>query len=1299
MRPTLAIKSPHEPKPRLLVQLYPKNQNLRKPVPGKAWNAYPETRMMELLRKNDVRLGLLTNGEHWMLVDAPAGETTGYYSWYASLWLEEKVTLRAFHSLLGMRRFFNVEEGKTIEALLAESASKQQEVTTQLGDQVRRAVEVLVQTLDRIDKDSGRDLLKDVPETQLYEAALTVMMRLVFLLSAEERKLLLLEDPTYDHNYAASTLHQQLREQADQQGEEVLGLRYDAWSRLLALFRIVYGGLTHENLSLPAYGGRLFDPDRFPFLEGRATDSSWRETPANPLRIDNRTVLYLLNALQYLQVPMGGVVEPRRLSFRGLDIEQIGHVYEGLLDHTVKRATATILGLQGSDKSEPELPLEELEQRAGKGEQVLLAYLKEVTGRGEPALKKGLELRLEKQQERSRLMEACDNQQEIFQRALPYAGLLRKDTFQNYTIITAGSVYMTHGSDRRDTGTHYTPRSLTEPIVQHALDPLVYIGPAEGWPEEQWQLRGAAEILSLTVCDIAMGSGAFLVQACRYLSEKLVEAWEKTDRELNINRVPTIPQHIPGGQLSQGAASEELIPLDREERLVIARRLVSERCIYGVDVNPMAVEMAKLSMWLITLAKGQPFTFLDHALRCGDSLLGVSDSQLENWSMDAEQKEFSQKDWIQTVIKNDLPKVTGLREQIRKLHEHDITGIEIKEKLLKEADQVMEIIKLGADLLIAIELSDTVNQKNLQMTLSDRYLLLMQAFNEGMFQSSHKEVREANNIEFKKLRSQVDVLLNKRRPFHWQLEFPEVFINEDEKNGFSAIMGNPPFQGGHLITGTLGTNYRDYMVRNLAKGKRGRADLCAYFFLRANKLTKNHGMNALVATNSISQGDTRKVGLEQIVKDDQKIVRTITNQTWQGDASIKVSYLWIRKGSWKGFCVLDNLPVPSISPFLAPSLKSQENPFKLINNTGKAFKGSFVLGMGFVLNPDEAKKLIERDEKNKEVIFPYLNGEDLNSRPDQSPSRWIINFYDWPLEKAENYSDCIEIVRKKVKPERDLLGLKSDASAKGYAKLWWQYGRKGIDLYSTIAGMKRIISIAFTSRTCAFTFINADITFSDATIVIAFENARYLSVLQSSIHLEWVFRYGSSLKGDQRYTPTDCFGTFPFPHTFENLESIGEQYYTYRQSIMHQRQEGLTKTYNRMHDPNEQAEDIVRLRELHKELDEAVARTYGWDDLKLEHGFHETKQGLRYTLSEAARQEVLDRLLLLNHQRHAEEVAAGLVDENGKPTAKCKKLLAKDAESQQGRAKKNGTGQDASGGQRSSGDEEEQPGQGRLFEL
>lgn len=373
---------------RMLVQVHPADQHLERGVLGSRWAASAATRMMELLHGTNVRLGLVTNGEHWLLVNAPKGETTGYISWYATLWQEEKLTLRAFRALLGVERFFGVDESETIETLLAESVNSQQEVTDQLGFQVRQAVEVLVQSIDRVDLDRHRALLAGVPEARLYEAALTVMMRLVFLFSAEERGLLLLGDPVYDQFYAVSTLRESLREQADQNGEEILERRYDAWCRLLAVFRAVYGGIGHEALRLPAYGGTLFDPDRFEFLEGRAAGSDWRRVEARPIAVNNRTVLHLLEALQILQVrlPGGGGSEPRKLSFRALDIEQIGHVYEGLLDHTAVRAQEPILGLVGTKSKEPEVALGELERLWGEGVQgsqgegVLVKFLKKETG-------------------------------------------------------------------------------------------------------------------------------------------------------------------------------------------------------------------------------------------------------------------------------------------------------------------------------------------------------------------------------------------------------------------------------------------------------------------------------------------------------------------------------------------------------------------------------------------------------------------------------------------------------------------------------------------------------------------------------------------------------------------------------------------------------------------------------------------------------------------------------------------------------------------------------------------------------
>ena len=624
IRPDLLLADPSTQRPALLIHLYPESQGLERSLPDRRWAASPAARMLELLHATGTRLGLITNGAQWMLIDAPRGETTGYTSWFAELWSEEALTLRAFRSLLGLRRFFGVAENQTLEALLAESSRDQQEVTEQLGYQVRQAVEILIQALDRADQDRGRALLAEIGVGILYESALTVMMRLVFLFTAEERGLLLLGDPLYDQSYAVSTLGGQLREQADQFGEEVLERSYDAWCRLLATFRAVYGGLYHDRLTLPAYGSSLFDPDRFTFLEGRPLGSQWRNTLADPLPINNRTTLHLLEAIGRLRVRVpGGGYESRKLSFRALDIEQIGHVYEGLLDHQAVRADAIMLGLTGKTFNEKEVPLATLEEYAAQGEDALIELLKTLTRRTGAALRKALSTPPVDKQRLDRLRTVCSDA-ELFARVLPFFGLIRNDDLDYPVVIAPGSVYVTEGATRRESGTHYTPRSLTEPIVQRTLEPLVYIGPADGLPRDAWVLHRASELLRLKICDMAMGSGAFLVQVCRYLSERLVEAWEREA----LTAVEPMPGLYPGELLHT-----QPLPTDREERLTLARRLIADRCLYGVDKNPLAVEMAKLSLWLITLDKGRPFNFLDHALKAGDSIIGVDLDQLRYWDL------------------------------------------------------------------------------------------------------------------------------------------------------------------------------------------------------------------------------------------------------------------------------------------------------------------------------------------------------------------------------------------------------------------------------------------------------------------------------------------------------------------------------------------------------------------------------------------------------------------------------------------------------------------------------------------
>ncbi len=603
LSPDLAvIDEQRASKPLLLIQTYAQDVHLDASLKQDGWAATPADRMVHLCRSLGCRLGLVTNGERWMLVDAPVGAVSTFASWYARIWSQEPITLQAFVHLLGIRRFF-VDESEQLPALFNHSLKFQDEVTDALGEQVRRAVEVLIQTLDKADQDRNRELLHDVKEPELYEAALTVMMRLVFLLSAEERGLLLMGDERYEANYALSTLRMQLRKES----EEILERRWDAWSRLLAIFRAVFGGIEHENLRLPALGGSLFDPDRFPFLEGRAQGSNWRSDAAKPLPIDNRTVLLLLEAIQQFQ--------GRTLSYRALDVEQIGYVYEGLLERTVKRTDEVTLELYATKSAKtPWVKLAELDSAHLDGAARLAELLQERSGSSASRVRNDLAKPVDDTLA-DRLLTACQGDTTLRDRVKPYAHLLRTDPWGYPLVYPAGAFIVTTGSDRRETGTHYTPKSLTEAIVAETLTPVAYVGPAEGTPRDRWVLKSPIELLDLKICDPAMGSGAFLVQACRWLSDRLVEAWslvEATGKTVSVD-----------GEVLDAGTAKEPLPRDSEARTVIARRLIAERCLYGVDLNALAVELAKLSIWLVTLAKGRPFGFLDHNLRCGDSLLGI----------------------------------------------------------------------------------------------------------------------------------------------------------------------------------------------------------------------------------------------------------------------------------------------------------------------------------------------------------------------------------------------------------------------------------------------------------------------------------------------------------------------------------------------------------------------------------------------------------------------------------------------------------------------------------------------------
>jgi len=429
-------------------------------------------------------------------------------------------------------------------------------------------------------------------------------------------------------------------------------------------------------------------------------------------------------------------------------------------------------------------------------------------------------------------------------------------------------------------------------------------------------------------------------------------------------------------------------------------------------------------------------------------------------------------------------------------------------------------------------------------------------------------------------------------------------------------------------------------------------------------------MLGLLATNTIAQGDTREVGLEQLLEREYSILRAVQSQKWPGAANLEVAIVWLRKGQWEGDHNLEGRKVNGITAFLTALGEVSDKPFRLAENQDKSFIGSYVLGMGFVMSPKEAQALIDKNPKNKDVLFPFLNGQDLNSQSDQSARRWVINFFDWPLMRgvkgswenadekqrknwlregvvpddyphsvAADYPDCLTIVEEKVKPERTRKSETGEYQLRYPLYLrWWHYAEKRPKLYSTIAGKERVLVTAQTSRRWQPAFQPNGIVYSHTIVVFPLQDWGYFSIMQSVYHEEWRLKYGATLRQDARYTPSDCFETFPFPQLNESLSVVGKQYHRYRETISRSRKEGLTKISNRFHNPEESTEDIRQLRDLHVNINKTVAIAYGWEDLKLGHGFHETSQGLCFTIDPKVRSEVMTRLLKLNHERYQQEI-------------------------------------------------------------
>ncbi|WP_035758456.1 Eco57I restriction-modification methylase domain-containing protein, partial [Granulicoccus phenolivorans] len=1018
-----------------LVHLIDPVDSLRQ-TPGDLWAASPIDRVEAMLRESKIPIGIVTDGRWWGLICAREGAMAASGIVDALTWIEEPRARDAFFALIGRQHLIGGNPNERLPVLFEESVAAAGEITEALGAQVRRAVELLIQSFSESVADARRRGMPDpLPQRthDSYEAAVTVMMRSIFLLFAEERGLLP-SGELFEQGYGIARELERLLARETDESEEALDATSLTWHRLLATSQALYQGASFENLRMPAYGGSLFDPSRFPFL------TAVNEQGTLAITVSDRVMLHVLRSVQVAEIKG----EARRISFRDIDVEQIGYIYEGLLGYTAVVADNVTVGLKGKLGEEPEIALGTLEALAVEhpDPKKLSAAIREFVAGDQPSAKPASTAAIAKSITAdvepsiiSALSQAVGDDPALRDRVQTWLGLMRVDLRQRPFVVLEGGLIVKETPSRKNAGAHYTPKSLAEEVVLHALQPLCYSpGPHQTADEGHWKLKSSDELLGLKVADIACGSGAFLVAAARYLAERVVEAWTVED-----------PHNAT-----------------RKDLYTRALRQVVANCLYGADINDMAVEMCKLSLWLVSLDRDLPFSFVDDKVFLGNSLLGVTDlNQLRRLHIDPSVKtEMAGYSAYDVDIDSIIDRAKELRRTLlAEIDENDPARTSTaKRRQLADFRRVTADLRRIADGVVAVGLSQGGKPGK---ALNEAYENLRLAVRSAYPDRGEADSTFLTSLITDGLTPTVVTDHEQWQPLHWVVEAPDVII---DNGGFDAIIGNPPFLGGQKLTGAMGTNVRDWFVNVLAQGRRGSADLVAYFFLRATALLQAKGNLGLIATNTVAQGDSRQVGLDSMVAAGFTITRAIQSRSWPA-ASANLEYAAV----WGTFDIVatdaprvaDDINVRLISTLLEPAGRVQGNPVRLSENSGVGFIGCYVLGMGFVLEVGEAQEWIAADARNAEVLFPYLNGEDLNSRPDSSASRWVIDFNDRPQQDAESYQLPYARVQEAVKPERQRL--KPDgtyALRRPLPERWWQYGEKRPAMRRAINPLPEVLVIA-----------------------------------------------------------------------------------------------------------------------------------------------------------------------------------------------------------------------------------------------
>jgi hypothetical protein len=851
------------------------------------------SRVNEWLRKANYKIALLTNGQQWRLIHAGV-DYDAWCEWDLNFWfMEGQLGLQAIalQSLLNVRSLTYASIDKPSPLITAINASRQgqAELSDVLGERVRKAVELLIES-----SSSGISQLLEgncagttLTPRHFYIAATRTIMRLVIILFAEARDLLPRENGIYHNSYGIQGLREQLDRLSGGRGAERLRSSESAWARVLALFRLVYLGSAHEKLPIPAYGGSLFAPsDRLsddPILIALSAFENLANCPSDA--VVHKILELLTRSKVTVRQGRGSTWVEAPVDFSDLSSEYIGILYEGLLDFELRQADRDQPMVFLNLGDQPVLPLTRLENMTDKAIASLVEKLKqkdksnsededtvsddeveEIEELEEEVEESDLDVELDSSgdSEGDRYQQVMARSQAWAERAVKVgklvSGRLKGKAYEDAArqlakalvvrVVLPEAWYLVRwGGTRKGSGTFYTRPQLAVPTVRQTLLSLVYDIPphpptpsptrGEGEPDNSLTPlslngRGAGgeglipkepeTILSLKICDPAMGSGSFPVAAVRFLTEALYASlWHYGKIEAHGDR--TLCRLADG--TGTNSLLDETLPVlpddDDFEEMLKARlkRYVVERCIYGVDLDPLAVELAKMALWIETMDRSLAFGFLDHKLKCGNALVGCWFDQFREYPVMAWERKGGDEThkpvhhfrenkgkqvgdkWTQAIkdLRNGEVKeqLKGYLEVLNPQMRLDIPEVYLPEPPEQIYAQALELFnKLHGDLH---QPDYQQEQYKLGIEKSDAFQKLRQAFDlwcaiwfwSGQYLDKNLDIAPTPNHFFnpsEQVREIANNIAKEFRFFHWEIEFPDVFAGA----GFDAVIGNPPWE-------------------------------------------------------------------------------------------------------------------------------------------------------------------------------------------------------------------------------------------------------------------------------------------------------------------------------------------------------------------------------------------------------------------------------------------------------------------------------------------------------------------------